>query len=139
MSHWNYRIVKYKDGSGYGLHEVFYNAAGEACAMTEDAISFHADDEEGPEGVLKSLQMALKDATERPVFEEPERWALFDGDTEVGGVSLEDLVLDGVSLEEIMSRATPEQRERVEKRTRELLAEIEGEPISNTEALNDRD
>ncbi len=31
---WNYRIVKYADGSGFGLHEVGYNLMGEPVSMT---------------------------------------------------------------------------------------------------------
>ena len=25
---WNYRVVKYSDGSGYGLHEIYYDDDG---------------------------------------------------------------------------------------------------------------
>lgn len=72
---WNYRIVKYKDGSGYGLHEVFYNSKGEAYSMTEDPISFTCDTEEGSGGIIYSLDLASRDAVNHGVFDEPEEWA----------------------------------------------------------------
>lgn len=74
MGHWNYRIVKYKDGTGYGLHEVYYDDKELAWSMTKHPISFSCDEEEGPDGVIKSVQMACDDAAKRPVFEEPNKW-----------------------------------------------------------------
>jgi hypothetical protein len=70
---WNYRIVKRCDGS-YGLHEVFYDDASAPRAMTERPIHFETNAEEGPAGIVASLEMALKDARERPVFEMPVEW-----------------------------------------------------------------
>jgi len=72
---WNYRIVRYKDDSDLGLHEVFYNEAGEATGMTEEPVSFACYSEEGPEGIIKSLELALADASKYPVFDPPEVWA----------------------------------------------------------------
>ena len=37
---WNYRIVEYRDGSGFGLHEVFYDDKGQPWSMTEQPASF---------------------------------------------------------------------------------------------------
>ena len=71
---WSYRIVKYRNGACFGLHEVFYDAAGLAESMTTEAVGFVADADEGPAGVVRSLEMALRDATSRPVFDEPETW-----------------------------------------------------------------
>jgi hypothetical protein len=71
---WNYRIVKYKDGSGYGLHEVYYDDAGLAWSMTERAIDFTADSDDGPGGIADAMELAIKDARERPVFDEPTKW-----------------------------------------------------------------
>lgn len=71
---WNYRVVKYLDGSGYGLHEVYYDKENKPWAMTTDPIPFSTDSDEGPETVIKALKMALKDAEKYPVFEEPEKW-----------------------------------------------------------------
>lgn len=69
---WNHRIVKYHDGSGYGLHEVYYDAGGSATAMTDRPIYFAG---ETPADVVDSLRLALGDAENRPVFEEPAAWA----------------------------------------------------------------
>jgi len=74
---WNYRIVKYRNGSGYGLHEVFYDDRDRPITMTDDPIGFAAEPEEGPEGVVESLRMALR-AVENvrsiPPLDEPEEW-----------------------------------------------------------------
>ena len=71
---WNYRIVRYKNGSGFGLHEVFYNKSGKATAMTQNPISFSVDAEEGANTVISAMSMALSDAITRGVFDEPEKW-----------------------------------------------------------------
>jgi hypothetical protein len=71
---WNYRIVKYKDGSGYGLHEVLYDDEGQPWAMTNDPIGFSCRSDEGPQGIRTSLLMARVDAIKRPVFDEPKKW-----------------------------------------------------------------
>lgn len=71
---WNYRIVRYRDGQGYGLHEVHYDKDGNAWSMTTDPAGFVADAEEGPEIVIKALGMAMNDATTRGVFDEPDKW-----------------------------------------------------------------
>jgi hypothetical protein len=72
---WNYRIIRYSDGSGFGLHEVFYEN-GAPVSMTAEPIPFISDSEEGPQGVIESLRMALADAETRPVLDEGEimRW-----------------------------------------------------------------
>jgi hypothetical protein len=72
---WNYRIVRYLDNKGFGLHEVYYNEAGKPYAMTEDPCRFSCDVEEGAEGVRGSLLTAFTDANRRPVFDEPKKWA----------------------------------------------------------------
>lgn len=77
---WNYRLVKYKNPDhGYGLHEVYYNAGNSAWAMTDNGCFVG----ETPEDVIAALEMALKDAKERGVFEEPEKWAPMDDGEEV--------------------------------------------------------
>lgn len=74
MSYWNYRIVRYKDGSGYGLHEVYYDDADLPWAMTEEHASFCCDVDERPTDIVSSLQKAIKDAKNRPVLDEPLKW-----------------------------------------------------------------
>lgn len=71
---WNYRIVRYRDEGGYGLHEVYYDDDGQPWAMTEKPCGFACHVEEGPVGVQESLATALEDATQRPVLDEPEQW-----------------------------------------------------------------
>ena len=68
---WNYRIVKYADESGYGLHEVHYDKDGQEKSMTENPTYFTGDT---PEEVRDGLMMAKMDATRRPVFDEPNDW-----------------------------------------------------------------
>jgi hypothetical protein len=66
---WNYRIIRRKDGS-FGLHEVYYDAAGNPHGMTADPVGFAADADEGEQGIIISLKTALRDARNRPVLDE---------------------------------------------------------------------
>ena len=68
---WNYRIVEYANGSGFGLHAVFYGADGEAMKMSDRPTGFAG---ETPEEVRSDLIVAKMDATRRPVFKEPDGW-----------------------------------------------------------------
>ena len=72
---WNYRIVRYKDGSGFGLHEIYYDKDGKAYGMTEGAARFYGD---RPEEITESLLMAIKDAGEQ-LIDEPEMERDSDG------------------------------------------------------------
>lgn len=68
---WNYRIVRHHEPEEwYALHEVFYDAAGRPTMMTADPIDFACGGDEGPEGITRSLEMALADAKGRPVLDE---------------------------------------------------------------------
>ncbi len=69
---WNYRIVEYADGTGFGVHEVHYNRAGREIRMTKKPAAFVGD---SPEEVRSSLIMARTDAVRRAVFQEPKRWS----------------------------------------------------------------
>lgn len=69
---WNYRIVKYSDGSGFGLHEVYYDSEGKEKAMTDKPAGFVGDT---PEEIKDVLAMAASDASKRPVFEQPVEWS----------------------------------------------------------------
>ena len=71
---WNYRLVRYRDEKGFGLHEVYYDDDGLPCGMTDAPIDFTCGIEEGPEQIAKGLRMALDDAINRPIFDEPENW-----------------------------------------------------------------
>ena len=72
---WNYRIVKYSKRKNaedwYGIHEVYYDNDGNPMGMTVEPVSFGG---ETSEGVIEALEMALKDAKEHSIFEEPENW-----------------------------------------------------------------
>jgi len=68
---WNYRIVKYADESGFGIHRVHYDSDGKETSMSENPAGFCGDT---PEEVCDSLVMAKMDACRRPVFDEPMDW-----------------------------------------------------------------
>lgn len=70
MTTWNYRIVRYANG-GYGLHEVYYDESGMITARTENAISFVVPEEDGPDPLIKSLEMALENAKSKPIVQDP--------------------------------------------------------------------
>ncbi len=74
MGSWNYRVVRYRDGSGFGLHEVFHDDDGRPWSMTERAAGFTCDLDAGPAGIRNSLRRASADARLRPVLDEPETW-----------------------------------------------------------------
>lgn len=63
---WNYRLIRHDEH--IALHEVFYDDGGKITGWTADAISFVADLDEGAEGVISSLEMALADARRHPVL-----------------------------------------------------------------------
>jgi len=69
---WNYRIVRYRNNEGYGLHEVLYDKGGLPWTMTQEPATFACGVDEGPNGIKQSLLMARVDAIKRPVFDEPE-------------------------------------------------------------------
>lgn len=69
---WNYRIVKYADGTGFGLHEVHYDEEGKEVSMTENPVRFAS---ETAEELRDSLIIAKTSAINRPVLEPPKEWA----------------------------------------------------------------
>lgn len=68
---WNYRIVRRetKDGPVWELHEVYYEENGTPKYRTQQPVGFGSDD--GPEDVIRSLEMALVDARTRVVLDDP--------------------------------------------------------------------
>ena len=88
---WNYRIIKYCNGGGYGLHEVYYDKeTGEPESRTEEPCHFFCWEDEGPTGIIKSLQMALDGALSTPVLDDfvptsDPRQPIFPGDWIEGG------------------------------------------------------
>lgn len=67
MMTWNYRI--YDDGKGsLMLVEAFYDDKGRLKAWTDGMTGFGVGSDEGKKALVKSLKMALRDASEYPVF-----------------------------------------------------------------------
>jgi hypothetical protein len=60
---WNYRIVRYKDGSGFGLHRVYYKKGGffRPDVLYHSPCIFTCDPEEGPSGIILDVRLALQD------------------------------------------------------------------------------
>lgn len=69
---WHYRLVKYADGSGFGVHEVYYNDDGTPKAMSKKPTDFVG---ETVEEVNRLLMLANADVKRCGVFEEPPEWA----------------------------------------------------------------
>lgn len=73
---WNYRIIHHDMDADeakhwLGLHEVFYED-GVVAEWTKDAVDFVCGLDEGPEGLVLSLEQALRDARGQPVLRESE-------------------------------------------------------------------
>jgi len=71
---WNYRII-YHDTDidpakhWLGVHEVFYEKGG-VTDWTKDAVDFVCDPSEGAEGLIQSLEQALRDVQNQSVLRE---------------------------------------------------------------------
>lgn len=65
---WHYRVLRHSDGH-LALHEVYCDADGRPNGYTERPIGFVANEEEGLSGIVQALEMALKDARERPILD----------------------------------------------------------------------
>ena len=65
--HWNYRVMLHRSLGGirFGIHEIFYNEAGQPHSWTEDPIELNA---ETLEELKNDLQHMLK-AFEQPVLD----------------------------------------------------------------------
>lgn len=79
MAGWNYRIIKRKsirpngeEIEFYALHEVYYDKEGKPNSRTVEPITFVCDDDEKPDGIIKSLEMALDCAKRHPVLTDEE-------------------------------------------------------------------
>lgn len=68
---WNYRIIFHLgDDPYFAMHEVYYDQEGRITDWTALPVRFVGDDKED---LIGSLEMALRDAKERPVIEVDER------------------------------------------------------------------
>jgi len=82
---WNYRIILHDTDADpekhwHGLHEVYYSEDGKL-SWTEDAITFVCDLDEGPDGIIGSLELALKslrDPRFSTVLKETELLAVYE-------------------------------------------------------------
>ena len=70
---WKYQIVKYRDGSGFGLHEVFYDVDGKPWGRTVDPEGFWVDTTENADALRLMLIDAFFDVR-HDVLDEPEIW-----------------------------------------------------------------
>ena len=71
---WNYRIVRYDSGD-LALHEVYYHDDGTPKSMTSAPVTFACHPEEGRDGIIKSLEMALQCARDCDLFVAPPHWS----------------------------------------------------------------
>jgi hypothetical protein len=63
---WSYRILKYADNDGYGLHEVYFDANNQVTGWTERAITVS----DTPKGIVDQLLQMRLCAKHRPVLDE---------------------------------------------------------------------
>ena len=67
---WNYRIIVF--GTYDALHEVYYDDEGRPTGYTASPATFLIDADEfkdEPDALVKSLEMALRDALELPMLD----------------------------------------------------------------------
>jgi hypothetical protein len=70
---WSYRLVRHKEPkTWFGLHEVYYDAAGRPSAYNEKQIDFVLDSGDGESAMSGGLRKALADAERFPVIDETE-------------------------------------------------------------------
>ncbi len=66
--HWNYRIIRYADNEGFGLHEVHY-VNGEVDSWTERPIVVSQSEA----GITEQLLTMRVDAKKRQILDEPDK------------------------------------------------------------------
>lgn len=128
-SFWNYQIIIHEDdprGAWIGLHEVHrLGKKGKPHSWTENAVSFGASIEEGPDELIKSIAMALADSIRRPVLRE--RNGKLTEDAKAEASVMDDLV---TRLRERFAPATRalcvEAADRIEKLERQFDEAING-------------
>lgn len=64
---WNYRVIVFEKEDFIGLYEVYYDEHGKIMSRTEKPM-IAVNLEEGVEGLVKTLEMMLKDTKEREVL-----------------------------------------------------------------------
>lgn len=68
MSSWHYRVIRQSDGL-LGLHEVYCDDDGRPHSYTATPVGFVSDADEGLDGLIVSLERALRDARTRPILD----------------------------------------------------------------------
>lgn len=63
---WTYRIVDH--GQHFALHEVRLDSNGKVADWVRRAIDFACDRDRGPEGIVASLEQALREARSAPLL-----------------------------------------------------------------------
>src|SRR4051794_15646205 len=77
-SAWNYRIVRVTTETGgktyvsYGFYIVHYTDSGDPHCRSSEPVFFACAEDEGPQGVCRSMVTALADAMLRPVMDDAE-------------------------------------------------------------------
>lgn len=69
---WNYRVVKYANNEGFGLHEVYYDAKGKIDGWTEDPILTCSADEVPEIEFIKEFKAMTRDIENEAFLEEEE-------------------------------------------------------------------
>ncbi|WP_428535077.1 hypothetical protein [Rhodopila sp.] len=64
---WHYRVLRHPGGL-LALHEVYCDEAGRPNGYTGQPMSFCADADDGPDGIITYLERALSDAKNRPIL-----------------------------------------------------------------------
>jgi hypothetical protein len=109
---WNYRVLRYTDGT-LALHEVFYDDEGRPNGYTARPISFAVDADEGHDGLIQSMKMALGDAIERPILDVPDlpgtpvQQEPLNGNTSYDDVAAELLASEGAISEVFVGHFEP--------------------------------
>lgn len=69
---WNYRVVKYANNEGYGLHEVYYDKNDKIEGWTEHPVVTCEADESFEREFVKELTAMIADIERAPCLKEEE-------------------------------------------------------------------
>ena len=70
---WNYRVIRYANNEGFGLHEVYYDESGKVEGWTEDPVITCSANESFEREFIRELKAMMKDIESAgPVIEEDE-------------------------------------------------------------------
>lgn len=72
-----WRVVRYKDGSGYGLHQVNYDNEGLPYGMSAQPVVLQVPDILGPHRIMQIMREIIQSLGNEQmvvIFNEPEAW-----------------------------------------------------------------